>query len=287
MNYRKVYIKIISNAKKEELEGKRKKGGDTYYERHHILPKCIFPLWSKRKSNMVLLTAREHFFCHALLTKIWPCIPIFAAYVCFKDFKNNKFRILSSRQYEAATKYKKEVCSFAGKKYNISKEELSAIRSKAAKEYWDNLKGSELQKRKEILYNINSTRVCSELSRQTSRDNMNKLNSQYSFDKRSIASKKGWENKSEEQRKKDSELKSIRMKAFMQTADEKFKETHRLACKQALGKRIRCLNDNKSFLAINDAVKYYYICKKSIRKSILLGIPVTKKKLIFIEEQSK
>ena len=93
--------------------------------------------------------------------------------------------------------------------------------------------------------------------------------------------------KSEEQRKKDKELKSIRMKAFMQTADEKFKETHRLACKQALGKRVRCLNDNKSFLTINDAVKYYHICKQSIRKSILLGIPVTKKKLIFIEEQSK
>lgn len=210
-------------------------------------------------------------------------MPIFAAYVCFKDFKNNKFRILSSRQYEAATKYKKEVCSFAGKKYNISKEELSNIRSKAAKEYWDKLEGEDLKKRKDILHNINSTRVCSELSRRTSRDNMNKLNSQYSFDKRSIASKKGWKNRSEEQRKKDSELKSKRMKDFMQTVDEKFKETHHLACKQALGRKVRCLNDNKDFLTITDAVEYYHICKQSIRKSILLGIPVTKKKLIFVE----
>ena len=70
MNYRKVYIKIISNAKLEETQGLRsKKNG--YYEKHHILPKSLFPLWKSRKSNLVLLTAREHYFCHQLLTKIY------------------------------------------------------------------------------------------------------------------------------------------------------------------------------------------------------------------------
>lgn len=61
-------MKIISNAKKKN----RKKHDGNYYESHHILPKSMFPLWTKRKNNMVLLTAREHLFCHMLLVKIYP-----------------------------------------------------------------------------------------------------------------------------------------------------------------------------------------------------------------------
>ena len=72
MNYRKVYMRIISHAKSEQLQGLRKKGNGNYYEAHHILPRSLFPNWIKRKSNIVLLTAREHFFCHQLLTKIFP-----------------------------------------------------------------------------------------------------------------------------------------------------------------------------------------------------------------------
>ena len=60
MNYRHVYMYIIAHAKTEN----RKKGDGNYYEMHHILPKSMFPLWTKKKSNLVLLTAHEHFFCH-------------------------------------------------------------------------------------------------------------------------------------------------------------------------------------------------------------------------------
>jgi hypothetical protein len=70
MDYRKVYIFIIKKAKSEN----RQKGKGIYYERHHILPKSLFPLWDKEKKNLVLLTAREHFFCHQLLTKIYPTL---------------------------------------------------------------------------------------------------------------------------------------------------------------------------------------------------------------------
>ena len=41
-----------------------------YYERHHVLPQCLYPELSKVKDNLVLLTAREHFVCHWLLTKM-------------------------------------------------------------------------------------------------------------------------------------------------------------------------------------------------------------------------
>ena len=65
MNYEEIYSKIISRAK----EANREKGVETYYEKHHIVPRCIGG--SNEKSNMVLLTAKEHFLCHKILTYIY------------------------------------------------------------------------------------------------------------------------------------------------------------------------------------------------------------------------
>jgi len=61
MNYQKIYDQIIERAKSE----KRKKSDTTYYEKHHILPRCLGG--SDKKDNLVLLTAREHFLAHWLL----------------------------------------------------------------------------------------------------------------------------------------------------------------------------------------------------------------------------
>ena len=41
-----------------------------YYEKHHILPKCMGGL--DTKDNLVYLTAKEHFICHKLLVRIFP-----------------------------------------------------------------------------------------------------------------------------------------------------------------------------------------------------------------------
>lgn len=79
MNYRKVYMAIISHVLKEQSAGLRKRNTNISYESYHILPKSLFPLWTKRKSNKVLLTLREYYFCHQLLTKIYPTRPMFAA----------------------------------------------------------------------------------------------------------------------------------------------------------------------------------------------------------------
>lgn len=65
MNYRKIYGNIIRNSISEN----RTKSNDVYYERHHILPKSLGG--SDRKSNLVLLTAKEHYICHLLLVKIF------------------------------------------------------------------------------------------------------------------------------------------------------------------------------------------------------------------------
>ena len=93
MNYKKLYINIINKAKSEN----RKKGHNIYYESHHILPKSLFPLWKTKKSNLVLLTAREHFFCHQLLTKIYPSKAM--SYALFRLATDHNHKV-TSREYE-------------------------------------------------------------------------------------------------------------------------------------------------------------------------------------------
>jgi len=59
--YTKIYFKMI-NA------GFKSKPNYGYYERHHIIPKSIGG--SNSESNLVYLTARQHFLCHLLLLKM-------------------------------------------------------------------------------------------------------------------------------------------------------------------------------------------------------------------------
>jgi hypothetical protein len=62
--YTKWYFNIITNAR---LQDRKKKQG-IYYERHHIIPRGMDG--SNESSNLILLTAKEHFLCHLLLTKM-------------------------------------------------------------------------------------------------------------------------------------------------------------------------------------------------------------------------
>ena len=59
--YTKIYFDIIKNA-----QSRPNRSG--YVEHHHILPKSLGG--SNAKNNLVKLTAREHFICHWLLTKM-------------------------------------------------------------------------------------------------------------------------------------------------------------------------------------------------------------------------
>jgi len=58
--YTKWYFDIVSNAQKRDIIG--------YVEKHHIMPKSLGG--NNKKENLVNLTAREHFICHWLLTKM-------------------------------------------------------------------------------------------------------------------------------------------------------------------------------------------------------------------------
>jgi len=59
--YTRWYFNIIYSARRRtEIKG--------YFEKHHIIPKSLGG--SNAKDNLVKLTAREHFICHWLLTKM-------------------------------------------------------------------------------------------------------------------------------------------------------------------------------------------------------------------------
>jgi len=59
--YYKWYQQIIARGKSRLVDP------TSYYEKHHIIPKSMGG--NNKKENLVLLTAREHFICHWLLTK--------------------------------------------------------------------------------------------------------------------------------------------------------------------------------------------------------------------------
>lgn len=71
--YSKYYLLIIEKAKAENRKKLKKDNLNyIYYENHHILPKSIFPEYKDLKYNPwngILLTAKEHFICHALIWK--------------------------------------------------------------------------------------------------------------------------------------------------------------------------------------------------------------------------
>lgn len=100
--YLKWYIDIVLNATKEN----RFKANEMYYEKHHILPKSYWPDHNKDKNNTVLLTAREHFLCHRLLTKCTKDVlyyKMLSAFWRMLNFQggNKEKPIFSSKIYES------------------------------------------------------------------------------------------------------------------------------------------------------------------------------------------
>jgi hypothetical protein len=92
MNYQKIYNKIVERAKNTIREG--------YLERHHIVPKCLGG--SDDSSNLVLLTAREHYLCHWLLAKQTNDKRLWLAFSMMSVTSDKHQRIKNGRLFERA-----------------------------------------------------------------------------------------------------------------------------------------------------------------------------------------
>ncbi|MDQ2718247.1 MAG: HNH endonuclease [Bacteroidota bacterium] len=108
MNYEKHYEKLIETRKFLI----RKKSEKSYYESHHILPRCLGG--NNSKENLILLTGKEHFIAHLLLTKMYKGEARKKMYFAFWRMcqsSKNQERIKSASQYGFA----KELFSIAMK----------------------------------------------------------------------------------------------------------------------------------------------------------------------------
>lgn len=96
MNYSRVYYEIIENRKNNPYVG--------YTEKHHIVPRSLGG--TDDANNLVALSAREHFICHLLLTKMYyEDTPkyykmIKAFMMMLKCRSDNQQRIFSSKTYK-------------------------------------------------------------------------------------------------------------------------------------------------------------------------------------------
>lgn len=93
--YTKCYFSIVNRAKTRVLE--------CYTEKHHIIPKSLGG--DNSNDNIVKLTAREHFICHWLLTKMlsdgkeqWKMLYAFGAFL--QKNKSQDRVIITGRKYE-------------------------------------------------------------------------------------------------------------------------------------------------------------------------------------------
>jgi RNase P/RNase MRP subunit POP5 len=99
MNYKTIYDNLILKALSRTFPD------GSYYEVHHILPRCMGG--SDLESNLVKLTASEHYVAHQLLVKINPTVPglVYAAMAMsgnpYGERSNNKvYSWLKKKQSE-------------------------------------------------------------------------------------------------------------------------------------------------------------------------------------------
>jgi hypothetical protein len=98
MNYANIYNQIIYNRQQNIITR-----SDTYCEEHHIIPRALGG--SDEKINKLMLTAKEHYVCHHLLTKMYKrgtrhWHKMVKAFMRMHSSSSNQYRYFNARTYE-------------------------------------------------------------------------------------------------------------------------------------------------------------------------------------------
>ena len=167
--YERWYQRIIEKAKDRVLDG--------YKENHHIVPRSLGGTDSP--DNLVLLTAREHFICHWLLTKIYTGDAKSKMIYALNGMKrHNRF----NERYESA---------ITARVYDRMKAEFAKVHSQTMKGRPSNNKGrsvTEEQRLKNSLANKGKKRSADAIARTVAKQ-LGSRRSQETKDKISAALK--------------------------------------------------------------------------------------------------
>jgi hypothetical protein len=122
--YSKWYFLLVEKA---DIRNWNKKTSNIYLEKHHIIPRAI----TKQKlsqGDVVHLTAKEHFVCHLLLTKM----------IDDKNIKNKMILALHRLVHGNNKKY-----GLSARTYEIIKKQHSIVAREKYKKYWNNFSKEE------------------------------------------------------------------------------------------------------------------------------------------------
>lgn len=145
MDYATIYNSIISSA-----ASKNRNKQDSYYEKHHILPRSLGG--TNKKSNLVLLTAKEHFICHLLLVKMYKddkpkYKKMLHAFMLMRGQNKDQERYINSVIYETLKKEYSVIRSENRKGKTLSIEQKKKISESMKKHHIENEVSIETKKK--------------------------------------------------------------------------------------------------------------------------------------------
>lgn len=99
------YIKFLNSRKLRKLEE------NSVFEKHHILPKCLFQSrkLSEFKENIINLTPREHWIAHLILYKTFPSCFKLATAAVFMGITRNEINFNSKKHQQLVLNWRKRV----------------------------------------------------------------------------------------------------------------------------------------------------------------------------------
>lgn len=137
MNYTRQYNQLISKAISHPYEG--------YTECHHIVPKCLGG--DNSKSNLVMLSAKQHFVAHHLLFKIHGGSKLANAwYAMCRIGRGQSERSVNARMFDKVKRKRSELLSiesigplnhFFGKKHSDESRYKMSVAQKELR-LWEN-----------------------------------------------------------------------------------------------------------------------------------------------------
>lgn len=140
LHFLKRYIRLINIWKNQKLSG--------YTEKHHILPKHMFPDYKNFKLhpwNLIKLTARQHILAHYILMKAYPkswklAISVLRTYGQYHTINAQNTRIVAESRIQSSIRKKGIKRAPLS---NVTREKLSAIKRQFYANPENRLKQSE------------------------------------------------------------------------------------------------------------------------------------------------